>query len=111
MNFIGAKYQSNDADLCIADSGATHTILKSQKYFYELKPTKGNINTISGPSDIIEGIGKANLELPNGTRLLIENALFSPKSTRNLLSFKNIYIIMDMIHSQGLLKMKNIYIL
>ena len=91
MKTIGAQDQTNDADICVADSGATHTILKSKKYFYELKPTKGTINTISGPTDLIEGMGKTNLVLPNGTKLVIENALFSPKSTRNLLSFKNIY--------------------
>ncbi|MFS7999224.1 putative RNA-directed DNA polymerase [Helianthus anomalus] len=91
MNTTGAQEQTNDADICIADSGATHTILKSKKYFYELKPTKGTVDTISGPTNLIEGVGKANLILPNGTKLLIENALFSPKSTRNLLSFKNIY--------------------
>ena len=87
MNITGAQ----EADLCIADSGATHTILKSKRYFYELKQTKGIVNTISGPVDLIEGVGKANISLPNGTKLIIENALFSPKSTRNLLSFKNIY--------------------
>ena len=91
MKIIGAQDQTNEEDICIADSGATHTILRSKKYFYKLKPTKGIINTISGPTNLIEGVGKANLALPNGTTLKIENALFSPKSTRNLLSFKNIY--------------------
>ena len=76
MNTTGAQEQTNDADICIADSGATHTILKSKKYFYELKPTKGTVDTISGPTNLIEGVGKANLILPNGTKLLIENALF-----------------------------------
>ena len=91
MNLYGAHHQANDGDLCIADSGATHTILKSKKYFSGLKLTKGTIDTISGPTNLIEGVGKANLVLPNGTQLLIENALFSPKSKRNLLSFRNIY--------------------
>ncbi|KAD6795987.1 hypothetical protein E3N88_06883 [Mikania micrantha] len=91
MNINGALIQTSDGDMCIADSGATHSILKSKKYFHVLKPTKGTINTISGPTDLIEGVGKENLVLPNGTKLLIENALYSPKSTRNLLSFKNIY--------------------
>ena len=48
MNLNGAHHQANDGDLCIADSGATHTILKSKKYFSELKLTKGTIDTISG---------------------------------------------------------------
>ncbi|GJY07590.1 disease resistance CC-NBS-LRR class family protein [Tanacetum coccineum] len=91
MSLNGAQYQAKDGDLCIADSGATHTILKSKKYFFELKPTKGTIDTISGPTNLIDGVGKANVVLPNGTQLLIENALFSPKSKRNLLSFRCIY--------------------
>ncbi|GJV04362.1 disease resistance CC-NBS-LRR class family protein [Tanacetum coccineum] len=91
MSLNGAQYQAKDGDLCIADSGVTHTILKSKKYFFELKLTKGTIDTISGPTNLISGVGKANIVLPNGTQLLIENALFSPKSKRNLLSFRNIY--------------------
>ncbi|GKC99842.1 copia protein [Tanacetum coccineum] len=91
MSLNGAQYQAKDGELCIADSGATHTILKSKKYFFELKPIKGTIDTISGPTNLIDGVGKANAVLPNGTQLLIENALFSLKSKRNLLSFINIY--------------------
>ncbi|GJZ63406.1 disease resistance CC-NBS-LRR class family protein [Tanacetum coccineum] len=86
-----AQYQAKDGELCIADSGAIHTVLKSKKYFFELKPTKGTIDTISGPTNLIDEVGKANVVLPNGTQLLIENALFSLKSKRNLLSFRNIY--------------------
>nr|GEU53426.1 hypothetical protein [Tanacetum cinerariifolium] len=91
MSLNGAQYQAKDGDLCIADSGATHTILKSKKYLFELKPTKGTINTISSPTNLVDGVRKANVVLPNGTQLLIENALFSSKSKRNLLSFRNIY--------------------
>ena len=40
---------------------------------------------------MIEGTGKAHFILPNGTSFCIENALFSPKSNRNLLSFNDIY--------------------
>ncbi|GJV23042.1 disease resistance CC-NBS-LRR class family protein [Tanacetum coccineum] len=91
MSLNGAQYQAKNGELCIEDSGATHTILKSKKYFFELKPTKRTIDTISGPTILIDGVGKANVVFPNGTQLLIENALFSPKSKRNLLSFRNIY--------------------
>nr|GEY90233.1 putative copia-like polyprotein [Tanacetum cinerariifolium] len=84
MSLNGAQYQAKDGDLCIADSGATHTIVKSKKYFFELKPTKGTINTISGPINLVNRVGKANVVLPNGTQLLIENALFSLKSKRNI---------------------------
>ena len=78
-------------DICIPDSGTTHTILKSKKYFTEISPTKGVINTISGPANLIEGIGNVMLMLPNGTKFVINNALYSPKSKRNLLSFNDIY--------------------
>ena len=56
-------------DICIPDSGTTHTILKSKKYFTKIFPTKGVINTISGPADLIEGTGNAMFILPNGRSL------------------------------------------
>ncbi|GJT03068.1 hypothetical protein Tco_0824237 [Tanacetum coccineum] len=65
MSLNEAQHQAKDGDLCIADSGATHTILKSKKYFFELKPTKGTIDTISDPTNLIDGVGKANVVLPN----------------------------------------------
>jgi hypothetical protein len=51
---------------------------------------KEKLNTISDSTNIIEGSGRANIYLQKGTKLIIENALFSPKSLRNLLSFKDI---------------------
>nr|GEV74363.1 putative zinc finger, CCHC-type [Tanacetum cinerariifolium] len=91
MSLNRAQYQAKDGELCIADSGATHTILKSKKYVFKLKPAKGTIDTILGLTNLIDEAVKVNVVLPNGTQLLIENALFSPKSKRNLLSFRNIY--------------------
>ena len=85
------QHKGNVGDLCISDSGATHTILKNRDYFSEIKSTKAVVKTISGPEDLIEGIGKAEFILPNGTKFIIDEALFSPKSTRNLLSFDDIY--------------------
>ncbi|GAA0169529.1 hypothetical protein LIER_23992 [Lithospermum erythrorhizon] len=41
-------------DICISDSGMIYTILKSKKYFVDIRPTKAVINTISGPADLIE---------------------------------------------------------
>ncbi|GJX99552.1 disease resistance CC-NBS-LRR class family protein [Tanacetum coccineum] len=77
MSLNGAQYQAKDGELCIADSGATHTILKSKKYFLELKPTKGTIDTISGPTNLIDGVGKANVVLshPGSTMMkrIVEN--------------------------------------
>ncbi|KAL4610207.1 hypothetical protein ACB092_08G034900, partial [Castanea dentata] len=51
---------------------------------------KAKVNTIFGSLNIIEGSGKANLMLPKGTKFCIDNALYSSKSIRNLLSFKDI---------------------
>ena len=88
----GADIEVNIEDLCILDIGTTHTILKHKRYFFDLKPTNAIINSISGLIDLIEGHGKAHIVLPSGTSFFINNALFSPKSKRNLLSFNDIYL-------------------
>lgn len=85
---LGSK--SNSHDICLIDSGSTHTILRDRKYFVTLTMKNANVNTISGCSNIIEGFGKANIVLQRGTKFVIENALFSSKSLRNLLNFKDI---------------------
>ncbi|GAV90958.1 hypothetical protein CFOL_v3_34358, partial [Cephalotus follicularis] len=51
---------------------------------------KANVGTISGTSDLIEGSGMASFVLSNGTQMRITDALYSTKSRRNLLSFKDI---------------------
>ena len=79
-----------NGELCLADSATTHTILKDKKYFSHLEMKKASVSTISGSTKLIEGSGRANVLLPRGTRLNIDNALYSPKSQRNLLSFKDI---------------------
>ena len=48
------------------------------------------MTTISGVSKLIEGSGRAIILLPCGTRLIINDALYSSKSQRNLLSFKDV---------------------
>ena len=45
---------------------------------------------ISGPVNLIKGSGKATIILPKCTKLQIEDALYSNKYSRNLLSFKDI---------------------
>ena len=80
----------NIRDECLVDSGTTNTILKSKKYFSLLSPSKTHVNTISGISNLIEGSGRACILLPEGTKLIINDALYSSKSRRNLLSFKDI---------------------
>ena len=59
-------------------------------YFFNLITTSTSVSTISGTSNLIEGSGRANIVLPNGTRFHINDALYSSKSRRNLLSFKDI---------------------
>ncbi|GAV57608.1 hypothetical protein CFOL_v3_01145, partial [Cephalotus follicularis] len=51
---------------------------------------KANVGTISGTSDLIEGSGIASFVLSNGTQMRITYVLYSIKSRRNLLSFKDI---------------------
>ena len=85
------QHKDNIGDLYIPDNGTTHTILKNRDYFSEIKPTKAVVKTISVPVHLIEGIGKTKFMLPNETKFIIDEALFSPKSTRNLLSFDDIY--------------------
>ncbi|GAV58864.1 hypothetical protein CFOL_v3_02397, partial [Cephalotus follicularis] len=51
---------------------------------------KANVGTISSTSDLIESSGMANFVLSNGTQMRITDALYSIKSRRNLLSFKDI---------------------
>ncbi|GAV77765.1 hypothetical protein CFOL_v3_21235, partial [Cephalotus follicularis] len=80
----------NIKDICITDSATTHTILQSDKYFSHLTIAKANIGTISGTSDLIEGSGMARFVLSNGTQMRITDALYSIKSRRNLLNFKDI---------------------
>jgi hypothetical protein len=77
-------------DTCLVDSATTHTIFKDRKYFSSLVKRETNVSTISGTSKIIEGSGRADILLYGGTKLHIENALYSSKSYRNLLSFKDI---------------------
>ena len=79
-----------DNDMCLADSASTHTILKDKKFFSFLIMQGSDVNTISSSAKLIEGSGRANILLPRGTKIHIDDALYSTKSQRNLLSFKDI---------------------
>ncbi|KAB2041519.1 hypothetical protein ES319_D02G152700v1, partial [Gossypium barbadense] len=50
------------------------------------------INTISSSSKLIEVSERAIILLPKGAKFVIDDALSSTKSQRNLLSFKDIHI-------------------
>ena len=79
----------NEGDVCFADYTTTHTILRDRRYFLDLTLTNANVSTISGIENLIEGSERPNIILSNGTRFHINDALYSRKSTRNLLSFKD----------------------
>ncbi|KAL1134595.1 hypothetical protein V6Z11_A12G113600 [Gossypium hirsutum] len=51
-----------------------------------------HVNRILGASKLIEGYGRATILLPKGTKFVIDDALYSTKSQRNLLSFKDIHL-------------------
>ena len=84
------NYMSSVSDACLADYATTHTILRDKKYFSNFTLAQYNVHTISDPVDLIKGFGKATIILLKCTKLQIEDALYSNKSSRNLLSFKYI---------------------
>ena len=61
-----------------------------KKKFLELTLIKANASTISGTINLVEGSRRANIELPNGTRFHINDALYFRKLRRNVLNFKDI---------------------
>ena len=85
------NYMPSVGDACLADYATTHTILLDKKYFSNFTLAQSNVHTISGPVDMIKGSRIATIILPKGTKFQIEDALYSNKSSRNLLSFKDIH--------------------
>ncbi|KAB2090390.1 hypothetical protein ES319_A03G120800v1 [Gossypium barbadense] len=90
MNTSQIQLAINSEDLYLANSATIHTICKNKRYFSHLKMQKTNMSTISGSTKIIEGSRRVNKLLPRGTKFQINDALYSPMSQRNLLSFKYI---------------------
>jgi len=80
----------NGGEICLADNATNHTILKNKRYFSFLTMKEASVTIVTGSAKIIEGFGRANIAMPMGTKLEIVEALYSPKSQRNLLSFKDI---------------------
>ncbi|KAB2041865.1 hypothetical protein ES319_D02G177400v1, partial [Gossypium barbadense] len=52
---------------------------------------KASVSSTLGSTKIIEGSGRANILLPRGIKFQMNDELYSPKSQRNLLSFKDIF--------------------
>ena len=80
----------NEGDVCLVGCATTHTILRDKRYLLYLTLTNANVSIISGTANLIEGSERANIMLTNGTRFHINDALYSSKFTRNLLSFKDV---------------------
>lgn len=51
-----------------------------------------NISVIYGITNLIKGFGRANIMLPNGAKLHINDALYFRNFIMNLLNFKDIHI-------------------
>ena len=77
-------------DACLVDCATIHTILRDKKYFSNLTLVPFNIQTTSGPIDLIKGSGRATIVLPNSTKFQIDDAFYCNKYIRNLLTFKDI---------------------
>jgi len=86
---------TNDEDMCLVDSAKTHTILKGNTFFSCLVMREVNGSTIL---------------LPRDTRLHIKNTFYSPKSNRNLLSFKDIRLNRYHIETNNERDMEYLYI-
>lgn len=92
MNFkIKALTSKADGgDMCLMDSATKHTILKENKFCLILASIKAKINTISKSINLTKSSRRAIILLKNGTKLCINDVLYSSKFIRNLLSFKDI---------------------
>jgi len=69
-----------DEEMCLVDSCTTNTILRDTCYFQTLRKN-GDVTTIAGSGKHIVGTGRATIILPNGTELVIQEALLYPEST------------------------------
>ena len=74
---------ASEENICIIDSGTTHTILKSKMHFSYLTFQDADVHTISRHAKLIEGSGRATIMLPCGTKVDINKALYFPKSQKN----------------------------
>ncbi|KAM1646244.1 hypothetical protein ACFXTN_007295 [Malus domestica] len=74
---------------CLVDSTTMHTVLLERIYFTNFISKNALLTTFSGPSNLIKGYGKAHIMLSDGTILTIDEALYSLRFERTLLSLKN----------------------
>ena len=86
---IEVQYNKSD---CLIDSGTTHAILKDKHFFtaVDVRDRPSSIKTLGGTCEIAEGSGEADLVLPNGTVIRVDNAIYAPRASRNLLGFADL---------------------
>jgi hypothetical protein len=67
----------------------TNSILREIKYFQTLTRRSKNVLTIAGRDAMIVGSARATITFPNGTQVMIDDALLYPDYTRTLISFRD----------------------
>ncbi|TYH22520.1 hypothetical protein ES288_A04G135000v1, partial [Gossypium darwinii] len=72
--------------------------------------SNAHVNIISGSSKLIGGSGRAIILLPKGTKFIIDDALYSIKFQRNLLSFKDIHLNGHQIETMNEKNIEYLYI-
>lgn len=77
--------QDIEQSTMILDSGATITVIKSDKYFTKMQPENYKIASMSGLNLAVRGSGPATFVLPSGSRIYAERALFIPTARRQVL--------------------------
>jgi hypothetical protein len=79
-----------EEEMCLVNSCTTNSILIETKYFQTLTRRFRNVLTIVGRDATIVGSGRVTITFPNGTQVMINDALLYPDSTRTLISFRDI---------------------
>jgi hypothetical protein len=74
---------------CLIDSGSTHSILQDKELFDSSQETGKamKVTTLDGQMSLVKGYGTATVQLPGGTILKLEQAVYVPDGGRNIISF------------------------
>ena len=75
--------------LWLVDSATTHIILRDRKLFHTLTKKRGSVTTIANDNVLIVGSIRSLIIFHMGTKLIIDDSLIYPQSTRTLLNFKD----------------------
>ena len=74
------NHMTSNKDAYLVNCITIHTILHGKKYFSKLTLAKFNVNTKLGLFDLIQGFERTIIILPSGTKIYINDALYSFKS-------------------------------